>query len=383
MGILLVGAVAALFFRNEPLPRSSVPELRNGRELDRAIASRQLSPYTSEVPERRRVRKAGPANTEAQPASDIKSNRQVDRWNGSPARGNEGDHRPSDDRQLSGQGRTTDDRSPRDDSPRELRARGDSREPRSTDELWVEPGTAGSSRGSRSDEVPRDLSGATPRPATRAIGSRERDVRESGGRSNDQTDLAAESAPGSKRNGDGADLTAGSPRSSRATTPLAEHLVEQGETLSAIARRYYGRESRWTDILRANPDLLADPHSLRPGMRLQIPRLINGDEAAGSPAPGRSSSGGDRDSEQPGEQPADRRKPRSAPPVSSGFVPVPADQVDRPLGQQPTRSDGTSLPPPRRRFVPPKSPSGEGFDDQQVEAPPRRLGQAPPETITR
>jgi len=49
------------------------------------------------------------------------------------------------------------------------------------------------------------------------------------------------------------------------------HVVESGQTLSAISTLYYGRADGWQKILEANPDLLQNPSQIRPGMRLKIP----------------------------------------------------------------------------------------------------------------
>jgi nucleoid-associated protein YgaU len=49
------------------------------------------------------------------------------------------------------------------------------------------------------------------------------------------------------------------------------HTVLEGETLSHIARRYYGDAQRWPEILQANRTRLADDRSLRIGMKLLIP----------------------------------------------------------------------------------------------------------------
>ena len=49
------------------------------------------------------------------------------------------------------------------------------------------------------------------------------------------------------------------------------HTVASGDTLSTIAKRYYGSTSRWTEILEANKPALKDPASLRVGMKLKIP----------------------------------------------------------------------------------------------------------------
>lgn len=49
------------------------------------------------------------------------------------------------------------------------------------------------------------------------------------------------------------------------------HVVEPGQTLSAISTLYYGRADGWQKILEANPDLLQNPSQIRPGMRLKVP----------------------------------------------------------------------------------------------------------------
>jgi len=61
----------------------------------------------------------------------------------------------------------------------------------------------------------------------------------------------------------------------QAVTPVAAapriHTVTSGETLSTIAKRYYGSASGWTEILEANKATLRDPTALRAGMKIKIP----------------------------------------------------------------------------------------------------------------
>jgi len=63
----------------------------------------------------------------------------------------------------------------------------------------------------------------------------------------------------------------GSNSSSNATasTSGGNHVVAKGETLSSIARRYYGDAKYWKSILKANPKVNAD--SLAVGTKLVIP----------------------------------------------------------------------------------------------------------------
>jgi hypothetical protein len=49
------------------------------------------------------------------------------------------------------------------------------------------------------------------------------------------------------------------------------HVVQRGETLSGIAREHYGEASRFNDIVRANPLVIADPNRIFPGQELKIP----------------------------------------------------------------------------------------------------------------
>jgi LysM repeat protein len=54
------------------------------------------------------------------------------------------------------------------------------------------------------------------------------------------------------------------------------HEVKDGETLSRLAGRYLHSTSRFNEIYRANRDVLKDPNSIRPGMKLKIPIKSNG-----------------------------------------------------------------------------------------------------------
>jgi nucleoid-associated protein YgaU len=55
------------------------------------------------------------------------------------------------------------------------------------------------------------------------------------------------------------------------TTPARFHIVQNGETLSAIAQQYYGSASRWRSIVEANRDAIKDPDRISPGTKLIIP----------------------------------------------------------------------------------------------------------------
>jgi nucleoid-associated protein YgaU len=57
-----------------------------------------------------------------------------------------------------------------------------------------------------------------------------------------------------------------------APKPAGSYTVKKGDTLSALAQRFYGDESRWPEIYAANRDKIADPHWIYPGQVFSIPR---------------------------------------------------------------------------------------------------------------
>ncbi|MGH4030397.1 Gmad2 immunoglobulin-like domain-containing protein [Actinomycetota bacterium Odt1-20B] len=50
-----------------------------------------------------------------------------------------------------------------------------------------------------------------------------------------------------------------------------EHKVVKGDTLSALAKTYYGDASLYQRIVRANPDQITDPDKIVPGQVLRVP----------------------------------------------------------------------------------------------------------------
>lgn len=50
-----------------------------------------------------------------------------------------------------------------------------------------------------------------------------------------------------------------------------EYVVQEGESLWVISKRFYGQGSRWGEIFEANRDQLASPEGVRVGMTLVIP----------------------------------------------------------------------------------------------------------------
>lgn len=55
------------------------------------------------------------------------------------------------------------------------------------------------------------------------------------------------------------------------TPTLRVHEVTKGETLSAIAKHYYGNANQYMKIFEANKDVLNDPDLIKVGQKLKIP----------------------------------------------------------------------------------------------------------------
>lgn len=55
------------------------------------------------------------------------------------------------------------------------------------------------------------------------------------------------------------------------TEYYAKHTVASGESLSLIAKKYFGDPMKYTQIFDANTDVLKDPNVIHPGQELTIP----------------------------------------------------------------------------------------------------------------
>ena len=51
------------------------------------------------------------------------------------------------------------------------------------------------------------------------------------------------------------------------------YTVKSGDTLSKIAKQFYGSADRYSAIFEANKPMLSDPNKIYPGQTLRVPRL--------------------------------------------------------------------------------------------------------------
>jgi nucleoid-associated protein YgaU len=69
---------------------------------------------------------------------------------------------------------------------------------------------------------------------------------------------------------DFSDVEGGS--SSTAPSPEEQtYTIESGDSLSKIAKHFYGDASKWRQIFEANRDIIKDPDMIHPGQTIKIP----------------------------------------------------------------------------------------------------------------
>jgi phage tail protein X len=72
-----------------------------------------------------------------------------------------------------------------------------------------------------------------------------------------------------------AEVPVGGPHQHAHETPVEVreeyYLIEKGDTLSHIAKRYYGAASRWPRLFEANREVIQDPDRIFPGQKIRVP----------------------------------------------------------------------------------------------------------------
>lgn len=66
--------------------------------------------------------------------------------------------------------------------------------------------------------------------------------------------------------------TTPAPQREPAAAPEETYTVVSGDSLSKIAKRFYGNANDWKRIFEANRDQIKDPDLIRPGQKLRIPK---------------------------------------------------------------------------------------------------------------
>ena len=253
MGILLIGIVAALFFRNEPLVDSSVPTVRRERELNQRLRERDVAVYLKDDANDSQKPDVAETGTETEPAwtlRDVLKN--MDARNKSipspVVRSEKGLGKPR-----------------RKSAPAEINESGLGVEviPRGRDEL---PGRTLLADGSLDEDsgVVTD----TPRTKLPPLMPVVEPIPDEKPQSQQPDATDSEGKP---------TTTAGPEMKPEFQPPLEfdEYVVKYGDTLSGIAQKMLGSQSRYQEIFEANRDRIASPDRLDVGKPIRIPRTTN------------------------------------------------------------------------------------------------------------
>ena len=224
LGILLIGIVAAFFFRNEPDPFAELPPLDDPAGLDAQIAEKPNAPYTEQADGQT---SANPAPPQRNPW-DLP---EIYRPNPAPVIGSEG--------------------------------------------LSV---VAGAPAPINLDE-PIPLPGETS-PRTIEVGNPFGDV------SSKPTAKSETPLPGNEAWTSAPPATApaipNQPPVLKTTQPAVEttnakptmYKIQQGDTLSLLAEKHLGSSRRFMEIYEANRDKLKNPDDIKMGMQIRIPPRV-------------------------------------------------------------------------------------------------------------
>lgn len=239
MGILLIGIVAALFFRNEPLVDTRVPTVRRERELNERLRERDVAVYLKED-------KAEPKETataeEAHPwalrdvlkSMDARNKTRPSPIGGSKSKTTGADERPSEELASGARFRTVKE-SPEEDS-------------RVLQPIPIPIQAAKSDFGKLPPLMPVEPLPATTPPTTKSP--------------------AAPVPEGSP-----AEPVVSSEPAFEIPEEFDEYIVKYGDTLSGIAEKMLGSQSRYRVIYEANRDRMTSPDRLDVGKPLRIPRV--------------------------------------------------------------------------------------------------------------
>jgi nucleoid-associated protein YgaU len=69
----------------------------------------------------------------------------------------------------------------------------------------------------------------------------------------------------------GSSSTAPAPAGDKTPAAPRTYVVQKGDTLSKIAKKFYGATTEWRLIYEANRDQIKDPDLIQPGWSLTIP----------------------------------------------------------------------------------------------------------------
>jgi len=95
------------------------------------------------------------------------------------------------------------------------------------------------------------------------------DFSDVGGSASTNSSANTKSSANTAGNADFSDVSSGG--SSTAATGGQTYVVKSGDSLSKIAKHFYGDGSKWKKIHAANADKIPNPDLIHPGLQLTIP----------------------------------------------------------------------------------------------------------------
>lgn len=257
MGILLIGIVAALFFRNEPLVDSSVPTVRRERELNQRLRERDVAVYLKDDEEEVQKPESSDSEAETEPAWTLRDvlknmdarNKSIpspvvrsEKGLGKPRRKDEPSQTDSDsDLQVIPRGR---------DEQRERTLIADG-------SLDDEPGVIADAPRTK---LPPLFPVVEPIPGEEPASEKST----SGKLGTDDPVVEPAKDPAPVVNPE-----------FQPPAEFDEYVVKYGDTLSGIAQKMLGSQSRYQEIFEANRDRMASPDRLDVGKPIRIPRTTN------------------------------------------------------------------------------------------------------------
>ncbi len=87
----------------------------------------------------------------------------------------------------------------------------------------------------------------------------------------DTTSTGSSGAPDSSAKADFSDVTAGESSNAPAPSTGATYTVKSGDSLSKIAKHFYGDASKWKRIYEANREKIKNPDLIYPDQEFTIP----------------------------------------------------------------------------------------------------------------
>jgi nucleoid-associated protein YgaU len=86
----------------------------------------------------------------------------------------------------------------------------------------------------------------------------------------DFSDVKGSASP-STSSADFSDVSAGASSTAPAASSAQSYTVKSGDSLSKIAKHFYGDGAKWHQIYEANRDKIKNPDLIHPGQELTIP----------------------------------------------------------------------------------------------------------------